>query len=362
MNLLLVEPYHTGSHRAWAEGYAANSGHQVRLVTHPGRWWKWRMRGSAVTLAEALERLGGWQPDLVLASGMVDLAQFRTFARRYIGHPASVLYLHESQLTYPTSPLSDPDLSYAVTNWLSAYAADHVIFNSGYHRDLFFEELPRLLRNFPDLTHEHLIDEVAARSEVLSPGVDLSWIGERPARNRPPRVLWNHRWDHDKDPDSFADAVEELVEQGVVFELVLLGARPPNPPAALTRIREIAGDRLAYDGEAPVPLYRRLVTGCDVVVSTARQEFFGVSVVEAIAAGCRPVLPDRLAYPWLIPVRYHGALLYDEGGLVEGLRAALADPVSPPGLRSVMDQYSWEQMAPLYDRRFDQLAADPARG
>jgi hypothetical protein len=60
------------------------------------------MRGSALTLAEALEELGGWQPDLVLVSGMIDLAQFRTFARGYIGDPATILYLHESQITYPT--------------------------------------------------------------------------------------------------------------------------------------------------------------------------------------------------------------------------------------------------------------------
>jgi glycosyltransferase involved in cell wall biosynthesis len=292
---------------------------------------------------------------------MIDLAQFRTFARRYVAEPTFVLYLHESQITYPTSPLSDPDLSYAVTNWLSAYSADRVLFNSGYHRDVFFEGLPRLLRNFPDLTHEHLIDEVAARSEVLPTGVDLSWVGESPPPNRPPRILWNHRWDHDKDPDSFAAAVEQLIEEGVAFELVLLGARPPNPPAALTRIREIAGGRIVHDGEAPVALYRTLVSGSDVLVSTAGQEFFGVSVVEASAAGCRPVLPNRLAYPWLIPTEYHDMVLYGEGGLVEGLKAALADPVSPVGLSEAMHRYSWGQMAPAYDRRFAELAAGPKR-
>ena len=58
MRILLIEPYFTGSHRAWAEGYAAASQHDVRLVTHDGRFWKWRMQGSAVTLAEPVAAAG----------------------------------------------------------------------------------------------------------------------------------------------------------------------------------------------------------------------------------------------------------------------------------------------------------------
>jgi glycosyltransferase involved in cell wall biosynthesis len=367
MNILLIEPYFTGSHRAWAIGYAAHSRHEVRLVSHPGRWWKWRMRGSALTLARALDELDGWQPDLIVVSDMVDLAQFRSFARPFVGEVPTILYFHESQLTYPTAEGNEPDLSYALTNWLSACAADRVLFNSGYHLDVFFQALPLLLRNFPDLTHEHLIGEVAARSEVLPVGVDLSWIEERGARNDIARILWNHRWDQDKGPDSFAGGIERLVEARLDFELVLLGSRPPHPPPALTRIRAVAGDRIAHDGEAPLDLYRHLVSTCDVVASTALQEFFGVSVVEAVAAGCRPVLPDALSYPWLIPDSFHDAVLYEDGGLVEGLIQALADPVPPAGLSSSMARYSWDRLAGIYDERLSTIAtrsdiAGPASG
>jgi glycosyltransferase involved in cell wall biosynthesis len=357
MKVLLVEPYFVGSHRAWAEGLAAHSDHEVRLITHPGRWWKWRIRGAALTLAESLASLEGWRPDVVLASDMIDLAQFRFFARSHIGDPPTVLYFHESQLTYPPPAESEPDLSYAVTNWLSAFAADRVLFNSEYHFEVFFEQLPRLLRNFPELTHDHLIGEVAARCEVLPVGVDLSWIGQRGDRDAPPRLLWNHRWDHDKDPDAFAAAVEALVDDGADFELVLLGARPPNPPPALIRLREVAGDRIVHDAEAPLDQYRSLVTSSDVVVSTARQEFFGVAVIEAIAAGCRPVLPDRLSYPGIIPAEHHDTVLYPEGGLVDGLRDALARPIAPPGLVAAMARFSWDTLAPEYDRQLESVAS-----
>ena len=33
MRVWLISPYHTGSHQAWAEGYARHSRHQVTLLT-----------------------------------------------------------------------------------------------------------------------------------------------------------------------------------------------------------------------------------------------------------------------------------------------------------------------------------------
>lgn len=356
MRVLLVEPYYNGSHRAWADGYVQHSSHDVRLLTHPGRWWKWRMRGASVTLAASLADLGDWHPEVVLISDMIDLAHFRTLARPYIGDPPTALYFHESQLTYPDPPGGSPDRSYALTNWISACAADLVLFNSGYHMDVFFDTLRGLLESFPDLRHGHLVEEVESRGEVLPVGVDLSWASGTSAANETPRILWNHRWEHDKDPEAFADGVEHLIDDGADFELVLAGPRPTRAGTGLHRIREVAGDRIVHDGEAPTPTYRKLLERSDLVVSASRQEFFGISIVEAVAAGCRPVLPDRLSYPWLIPARYHGEVLYGEGDLGPALARALESPSSPPGLAAAMKQFDWTRLAPAYDARLAWLA------
>ena len=56
MRVLLVEPYLGGSHADWAEGLARHSAHEVVAVGHPGRHWRWRMRGGPVTLAEQADR------------------------------------------------------------------------------------------------------------------------------------------------------------------------------------------------------------------------------------------------------------------------------------------------------------------
>lgn len=351
LDVVLVEPYFGGSHRAWAEGVAAHSGHDVELFTLEPRWWKWRMRGASVTLAERLE--GRPTPDVMLVSDMIDLAAFRTFSRPHVGDVPTALYFHESQLTYPESPQMEADLHLAFTNWLSALAADSVFFNSTYHHDVFFDEMPRLLRHFPDHRHEHLIRDVEEKSSVLEVGVDLAWVGtadrERPERLR---ILWNHRWEHDKDPVSFFHALDQLADLGVDFEVVICGEQFRQNPEEFEAAYQNHSDRLVHMGFAPVQRYRDLVASSDVVVSTSLQEFFGVSVVEAVAAGCFPILPNRLSYPGLVPPELHHLVLYEDGELAARLQWAVdhRHEVNRLGLELApsFQRFGWETMAPRY--------------
>ena len=70
--------------------------------------------------------------------------------------------------------------------------------------------------------------------------------------------------------------------------------------------------------------YWSILSNCDVVVSTAIQENFGIGVIEAILAGCHPILPHRLVYPEIIPVKFHDACLYaDDSELLNRLRSVL---------------------------------------
>lgn len=360
MRVLLVEPYLGGSHRDWAEGYRRHSSHDVRVVAHSAAWWKWRMRGSAVTLAGKVDdlRAAGWEPELALVSDMTDLPALRSFAR-LVDLPV-VLYFHESQLTYPDSPHVEPDLSYGFTNWLGALSADAVWFNSGYHREVFFEELARLLRQFPDHTHGHLVPAVREKSVVMPVGVELGWLPDRlPERAGPPLITWNHRWEHDKGPDEFLEAVIGLHREGLELRLALCGEHSRQAPEEFEQARRQLGDRIVQFGFAPVDRYRRLLLESWVVASTARQEFFGVAVVEGIAAGARPVLPDRLSYPWLIPEPYHDEVLYAEGELAAALTRALGQGPAPipEGLRARVLEFAWERMAPEYDAALTRLAA-----
>ena len=52
MRIVLLEPFFSGSHQSWAEEFQENSQHNVELLTLPGRHWKWRMHGGAISLSK----------------------------------------------------------------------------------------------------------------------------------------------------------------------------------------------------------------------------------------------------------------------------------------------------------------------
>lgn len=365
MNVWLIEPYFTGSHEAWARGYREHSRHAVRLLTLPGHFWKWRMQGGALTLARQAQALGE-TPNLILATSMLNLPVFLAFAGRRFAHVPLVFYFHENQLTYPLRPGEKQDLGYGFINLVSALRADRVCFNSAYHRDSFLDELPRLLKHYPDYTELWTAEALMARSQVLPLGLDLARLDRfqpiEPRRGRP-LILWNHRWEYDKDPETFFRALYTLADEGLDFGVLLLGENLRQEPREFLEARQRLGNRIVHYGYAPdLATYGRLLWQADIVVSTAIHDFFGAAVVEACYCGCFPILPQRLSYPELIPGEWHEVCLYNGWrGLLARLRQALTG--RPEGaaesLRQQMAGYDWQKMAPLYDDLLDQVAAAP---
>ena len=149
--VLLVSPYHGGSHRAFAEGLARHSSHRIDLESLPARFWKWRMRGAALRLGPRIRsRPRPW--DVILATDMLNLAEFRSLSG--LGRVPHALYMHESQLDYPLPPGDRGDRHYGFINLASALAADRVLFNSHSHRERFLEGLPSLWAALPDCPHK----------------------------------------------------------------------------------------------------------------------------------------------------------------------------------------------------------------
>ncbi len=66
-------------------------------------------------------------------------------------------------------------------------------------------------------------------------------------------------------------------------------------------MREQFADSLIHFGYAANrEQYASLLKQADVLPVTSHQDFFGISIVEAMYCGVCPVLPDRLTYPWLV--------------------------------------------------------------
>jgi glycosyltransferase involved in cell wall biosynthesis len=356
-----------GSHAAWARGYQAHSSHEVVLISHTDRFWKWRMHGAHVTLAKEFEDevASNGPVDVVIGSSMLNGAGFLGLARRALGSARYAVYMHENQLGYPLSPRDKADLTYPMINWTSMAAADLVIFNSEYHRDQWAEELPRFLRQFPDYQQHKLIAEVATRSMVLPVGVDLrrfdAVIADQPTV---PRVLWNQRWEYDKGPELLADAVSQIDGRGTEFELALAGEQFPTDPEVFVELRRHLGMRMVHYGWAEPGDYEQLLVSSDIVISTAHHEYFGIAITEAIYAGAFPLLPDRLVYPERIPSEFHDRCLYqDQSDLVEKLMWAVGNSTEAAGIASAlkpeMGTYDWSVVAPRYDTALEQVHTHP---
>ncbi len=302
MRVLALEPYYGGSHRAFLDSWIAGSRHHWTLLTLPAHHWKWRMRHGAITFAgEVARRLAageGW--DLLLASDMLDLAQFRGLAPPAVHALPPVAYFHENQLTYPVRVEKERDLHFGLTNLSTALAAGEVWFNSAFHRDELLGAIPGVLRHMPDHQPFAAVDLVRGRSHVHPQGIEpMPARGAR--RPGPLRVLWAARWEFDKDPDTFFEALDRLHAAGVEFRLSVLGERFRRAPEVFARARESFAERIDRWGYLERRAdYVAALGDADVAVSTARHEFFGVGMVEAIAAGCFPLVPRRLAYPEIL--------------------------------------------------------------
>jgi glycosyltransferase involved in cell wall biosynthesis len=174
-------------------------------------------------------------------------------------------------------------------------------------------------------------------------------------------VVWNHRWDREKRPDRLFSTLHRLADEGVGFRLALAGENLRIDPQEFDGIRQRLGDRVVHVGPLDLGDYHALLAASDVTVSTADHETFGIAAVEAIAAGCVPLLPNRLSYPEIVDPAWHAAVLYEEGELRDRLRAVLTDlpaaRAAVDGLAAAVRRWDWSVLAPRYDDVLSALAA-----
>jgi len=376
MNVLALEPWYGGSHRAFLDGLIKYSRHEFSAVTMTARFWKWRMHGGAVTMARKAEELvkKGNKPDVIFATDMVNVPAFLAFTRRFFSDVPVVLYMHENQLTYPLQEDQKRDFTYAYINYLSCLAADHVLFNSQFHYDEFMEALPGLLRQFPDYTHLNTAAEIRDRCSVLHLGMklvdhdkyatDFTQHAWGPGM-RPPIVLWNQRWEYDKHPEAFFRLMNRLDDVGYSFRLILAGEHFEVLPVEFERAFERYAERILHYGYAEdFAEYSKLLHRADIVISTSIHEFFGIAMLEAIYCGCHPLLPERLSYPELVPTSLHRPLLHapilyeDDEDLFSTMKKILSGKEKPlpiSTLKGISKHLEWSQHVDRYDDLLEEV-------
>jgi glycosyltransferase involved in cell wall biosynthesis len=368
MNILALEPYYGGSHKAFIDSLSKFSGHTWSILTLPPHKWKWRMRHSAITFAGQTAELlkKGQRPDMVFCGDMLNLAEFTALAPVEVSRLPKVLYFHENQLTYPVRVEDERDYQFAMTNLTSALAADAVWFNSCFHMNSFLEALVKFLKSMPDFQPLEVPDIIRAKSSVYPPGIaDLEKLPER--KPGPLRILWAARWEHDKNPELFFTALEILKGKKVRFRLSVIGQSFRDRPGVFDDARKSFSDHIDHWGyQITRADYESVLRQADAIVSTANHEFFGISLVEAMASGAYPLVPNRLSYPEIIGqsrIKNKEQFFYDgsPGDLAEKL-SRLAARVGDGKLFStttnpdiIAGRFKWKNLIPLYDRALEQI-------
>jgi len=299
MHILALNTYHGGSHQAFISNWQSYSQHQWSLLTLPAHHWKWRMNHAAITFSSELKKKVSHDYDVLFCTDMLNLAEFIGLAPQSIQQLPRIIYFHENQLTYPDQTSEHKDLRYAFINFSSALTADEVWFNSAWHRDSFLESLEHWLKRMPDFRLKQEIQSIYRKSKVHPPGIDTKHFNKTEINtNKKFTILWAARWEHDKNPQCFFDALSLLKKHSIDFRLNIIGATSNKIPDEFLKAQIEFSDHIDNWGFADnKEEYINILQSSDVIVSTAIHEFFGIAVLEAVAAGCIPVVPNRLAYP-----------------------------------------------------------------
>jgi glycosyltransferase involved in cell wall biosynthesis len=232
--------------------------------------------------------------------------------------------MHENQFAYPASKEQHNSIDPQMVNLYAAIAAGEVLFNSDWNRRSFLDGVEQLFRRLPDGIPEGTLELISAKSRVLPVPIDdhvfLSeterqnceagerlWLnGQKPGKGALPiRIVWAARWEYDKGPDRLLAILQELERRAVNFQMCVLGESFRSVPVAMATIQQQFAHRLAQFGyTSNRTAYYQWLGSADVILSTALHEFQGLAVLEAVAAGCVPIVPAREVYPELFTAEY----------------------------------------------------------
>lgn len=316
MRVLLLSAYDAESHQHWRNLLVeAFTDVHWTVLTLPSRYFSWRIRGNSLSWAfdkrDVLE-----QPyDLIIATSMTDLSALRGFVPTLARIPA-ILYFHENQFVYPSSGKEFKSVEPCILNLYGAISADYVLFNSQFNQDTFLQGCKSLLEKLPDHVPKGVIEHLKEKSSVLPVPLsddcfthrsvnEIRWVNRDPVCNRPLRIVWAARWEYDKGPDRLLSILEALEHSEIDYRIAILGQKFRGTPDTFSIMGEKFAHRIDQFGYADSrDEYLSWLNCADIFLSTATHEFQGLSVLEAVALGCIPILPKRQVYPDLFADEY----------------------------------------------------------
>lgn len=377
MKVLLLSAYDAASHSRWRQGLVAQfEMHEWTQLFLPARYFNWRIRGNSLTWAFSEREKLSQHYDLLIVTSMVDLSSLRGFIPN-LGQIPTLVYFHENQFAYPASDQQHKSVEPQMVNLYTALCADRLVFNSQFNRQSFFRGVGDLLKKLPDAVPEGVVEHLQARAECIPVPLDSTCFVESvrsplDTESTHFHLLWNHRWEYDKGPDKLFSALQKVFSAGRLppqtsIKCHIVGQQFRQSPKVFEDIRQLLEQHNAL-GEwgyiASQCVYRDLLSSSHAVVSTALHDFQGLAVLEAVAAGCEPLVPARQAYPeWFGAEACYDSDLEHPHREAESLAQAILARVEAWRLgqpsnahwRQSLEGMAWPQLKLQYQAVFDDL-------
>lgn len=196
--------------------------------------------------------------------------------------------------------------------------------------------------NLPQNNHlskndDSLKDKLERNSSKIQ---NISNNGNDP--QKPLHLVWAHRWEFDKDPETLFEVVIKLFDAGIPFTLSVMGEQYTEVPDVFADAKQKLSSVIkAWGYQDNKEDYYDILADADVVLSTAKHEFFGVAMLEAVYFGCYPLCPNRLVYPEIFPKTY---LYNTPAQLYKKLKNLCIRPhlVRNHQCQVTVDKYLWE--------------------
>lgn len=310
-----MEAFYGGSHKQLIDLLKENID-GCAVFTLPAKKWHWRARTAALHFSQTIPTCPSYR--VLFCSSVLNLCELVAL-RPDLARLKKVLYFHENQLVYPVRKDQERDFQYGYNQVLSCLVSDLVVFNSVFNMDSFLSSISSFMKKIPDHRPRDLDLLIRPKCSVLNYPIQFPDVSrllpEHKVRRRPaalshvddimtpqrseqsrtdqsPRseggaedqlnplhIVWPHRWEHDKNPEMFFSTLIKLKERQLNFHLSVLGETFTDPPEIFSEARRLLDRHILNWGFlSSRDEYLRVLCQADVVVSTAKHEFFGVAM------------------------------------------------------------------------------------
>jgi glycosyltransferase involved in cell wall biosynthesis len=216
----------------------------------------------------------------------------------------------------------------------------------------------------PGLDRERLV------ATALRGDAEAAWLRAGLASDGRQRILMVARLQRFKGPLDFVDMAAAVTEQRPA-QFLIVGPDSPREPALRQEIRERIDARglastVALAGRLPSEDLAATVEAADLLVHPAKEETFGLVVLQALILGTPAIAYDS---PGPSSILASGGGRVVPAGNLDGLSSAVLEALSDPALldrwrqetRSGAARFDLEAVVDRYVEVFERLAASRSR-